>query len=82
MVWLVIILEQSKILIPPAESVVRIMSAVWLVGTIREQPQIHTGIFTGLVETIVWATVQAVVAQVKIAAIPNQIIGITVLTLL
>jgi hypothetical protein len=46
----------------------------------REQSQIHTGTFTGLVEAIVWAGVQAVVAQVKIATIPNQIIGITVLT--
>ena len=80
-VWLVGIMEKSKILILLAVSMVLRMSVVWLVG-MMEKSQIHTGTFTGLVEAIVWVRVQAVVAQVKMAAIPNQIIGTTVLTLL
>jgi hypothetical protein len=48
----------------------------------RQQSQIATGTFTGLVEAIVWVQVQAVVVPVKIVTIQNKIIGITVLMLL
>ncbi len=44
-----------------------------------KQSQIHTGTLVGLVKALVWVWIQAMVAQVKMLAIPNRIIGTTVL---
>ena len=79
-VWLVLIVEQSQIVILPAVSLVFLLSAVWLVLILVEQSQIHTGTLIGLAKALVWVEVQVVVAQIKMPAMSNRIIGTTVIT--